>query len=44
VVVANYNMDIGDCWQWSPTGFLPAESRHWGYKFGVNYIIYGLSR
>jgi hypothetical protein len=43
VVVANYNVDIGDYWQWSPTDFLPVPSSNQAYKFGVNYILYGLT-
>ena len=43
MVVANYNMDIGDFWQWSPTDLLPVPSSNQAYKFGVNYILYGLS-
>lgn len=43
MVVANYNTDIGDYWQWSAEGFLPVASTNEAYKLGVNYIMYGLS-
>jgi hypothetical protein len=43
MVVANYNTDIGDYWQWSGDGFLPVSETNEAYKLGVNYIMYGLS-
>jgi hypothetical protein len=42
MVIANYNVDIGDYWQWSNEGFNPPETNE-AYKIGLNYIIYGLS-
>lgn len=44
MVIANYNLDVGDFWQWSPTDILPVAAGNEAYKFGVNYIFYGLSR
>lgn len=43
MVLANYNTDIGDYWQWSGDGFLPVSATNEAYKLGVNYIMYGLS-
>lgn len=43
MVVANYNLDIGDFWQWSPDGLVPVAKGSQAYKFGLNYIVYGLS-
>ncbi|HET6679678.1 MAG TPA: DUF4159 domain-containing protein [Gemmatimonadaceae bacterium] len=43
LVVANYNNDIGDYWQWSAEGFLPIPLTNEAYKLGVNYIMYGFS-
>lgn len=42
-VVINYNMDIGDYMEHSGTGFYPVDPTNEAYKFGVNYIIYGLT-
>ena len=43
MVVANYNNDIGDAWQWSGTGFLPIDLSNEAYKLGVNYVMYALT-
>jgi len=43
-VVINYNMDIGDYMEWSATGVYAIAPTNEAYKFGVNYIIYGLTR
>jgi hypothetical protein len=43
-VVINYNMDIGDYMEWSATGLYAVAPTNEAYKFGVNYIIYGLTR
>jgi hypothetical protein len=42
-VVINYNMDIGDYMEHSATGFYAVDPTNEAYKFGVNYIIYGLT-
>ena len=41
MVIANYDNDIGDYWQWSAEGFLPIPLTNEAYKIGVNYIMYG---
>ena len=43
MVVANWNNDIGDAWQWSGTGFLSVDLSNEAYKFGVNYMMYALT-
>ena len=43
MVVANYNNDIGDAWQWSDQGFLPIDLTNEAYKLGVNYVMYALT-
>jgi hypothetical protein len=43
LVLANYNTDIGDYWQWSASGRNPVDKTNQAYKLGVNYIIYGLT-
>jgi hypothetical protein len=42
-VIANFNNDIGEYWEWSDQGYYPIELSNEGYKLGVNYIIYALT-
>jgi hypothetical protein len=42
-VVANFNNDIGDFWEWSDESFYPISLSNEAYKFGVNYVIYALT-
>jgi hypothetical protein len=42
-VVINYNMDIGDYMEHSGRGFYAVDPTNEAFKFGVNYIIYGLT-
>jgi hypothetical protein len=41
--VANYNNDIAQYWEWSDTGLTPIGLSNEAYKFGVNYVMYGLT-
>jgi len=43
MVVAGLNNDIGEYWEFSDTGLYPVDLSNEGYKFGVNYIIYGIT-
>ena len=43
MVVINYNMDIGDYMEWSPTGVYAVAPTNEAYKFGINYVVYGLT-
>lgn len=43
-VVANYNNDLGEYWEFSDTGWVPVDLSNEAYKFGVNYIMYGMTR
>ncbi|MBI4446759.1 MAG: DUF4159 domain-containing protein [Acidobacteria bacterium] len=42
-VVANFNNDIGDYWEWSDESLTPVKLSNEAYKFGINYVIYGLT-
>jgi hypothetical protein len=42
-VVINYNMDIGDYMEWSDQSVYEFASTNEAYKFGINYVIYGLT-
>ncbi|NQW04648.1 MAG: DUF4159 domain-containing protein [Acidobacteria bacterium] len=43
-VVINYNMDIGDYMEHSATGRYAVDPSNEAYKFGINYLIYGMTR
>ncbi|MDA2934333.1 DUF4159 domain-containing protein [Acidobacteria bacterium AH-259-D05] len=43
VAVANYNNDIGDYWEWADDSLTPINLSNEAFKFGVNYIIYGIT-
>ncbi len=43
VLIANYNNDIGDYWEWSDSGYIPIEISNQAYKLGVNYVIYAMT-
>jgi hypothetical protein len=43
IAIANYNNDISEYWEYSETGLNPIDDTNEAYKFGVNYIIYGLT-
>lgn len=43
LAVANRDGDLGEYWEYSDTGLDPVDLSNEAYKFGVNYIIYGLT-
>ena len=43
MAVVNYNNDHMEYWEFSDRGFYPIDLSNDAYKFGVNYIIYGLT-
>lgn len=43
MAVANYNNDIGDYWEWADDSLAPIDLSNEAFKFGVNYIIYGIT-
>ena len=43
MVVINYNMDIGDYMEHSARGLYAVDPTNEAYKFGINYLIYGLT-
>ena len=43
MIIANYNNDIGEYWEWSDTGFEPIDLSNEAYKLGVNYIVYAMT-
>lgn len=43
MVIANYNSDMTEFWEWSDTDFAPIELTNEAYKLGVNYVIYAMT-
>jgi len=43
MVIANYNNDIGEYWEYSGTGWYPIDLSNDAYKLGVNYVIYAMT-
>jgi hypothetical protein len=44
MVIANFDNDIPEYWEWSGEGIYPFDASNEAYKLGVNYLIYGLTR
>ncbi len=42
-LVANFNNDVSQYWEWSDTGFAPIDLSNEAYKLGVNYVIYSMT-
>ena len=43
LLVANYNNDIGEYWEFSDQGYVPIDLSNEAYKLGVNYVIYAMT-
>ncbi|HEU4939077.1 MAG TPA: DUF4159 domain-containing protein [Vicinamibacterales bacterium] len=43
MVIANFDNDVPEYWEWSGEGLYPFDASNEAYKLGVNYIIYGLT-
>ena len=43
MVLANYNNDLAEYWEWSSTGMFPVDVTNEAYKLGVNYIVYAMT-
>jgi hypothetical protein len=43
MVVANFDNDVPEYWEWSGEGLFPFDTSTDAYKLGVNYLIYGLT-
>ena len=43
MVIANYNNDVAEYWEWSGAGLFPVDISNEAYKLGVNYMLYGLT-
>jgi hypothetical protein len=43
MVIANYDNDVGESWEYSDTGFIPIDLTNEAYKLGINYIVYAMT-
>jgi len=43
MAIVNYNNDVSEYWEWSDTGWEPIDLTNEAFKFGVNYVIYGMT-
>jgi len=43
LLVANYNHDLGELWEFSSTGLNPVDLTNDAYKYGVNYVVYAMT-
>lgn len=44
MLVADFNNDLGDYWEWSDTRMFDAQISNEAYKLGINYIVYAMTR
>jgi len=42
-LIANFNNDVSQYWEWSDTGIAPIDLSNEAYKLGVNYVIYAMT-
>jgi len=42
-LIANFNNDVSEYWEYSDTGYTPIDLSNEAYKFGVNYFVYGMT-
>ncbi len=43
MVVANFDNDVPEYWEWSGQGMFAFDASNEAYKLGVNYVIYGMT-
>ena len=43
LVVANFNTDVAQFWEFSAEAQVPVSESNEAYKLGVNYVIYGMT-
>ncbi|MGE3508049.1 MAG: DUF4159 domain-containing protein [Vicinamibacterales bacterium] len=41
LLVANFDNDVPEYWEWSGQGLFPFDASNEAYKLGVNYVVYG---
>jgi hypothetical protein len=43
MVMINFNMDLGDAWEWADHPDYPEKWTALAYRFGVNYVVYSMT-
>lgn len=43
MVMINFNVDLGDAWEWADLAQYPELYTSYAYRLGVNYIVYALT-
>ena len=43
IAIANPNVDLGEHWEFSDTGWFPIDLSNEAYKVGVNIVIYAMT-
>jgi hypothetical protein len=43
VVVANWNSDLGDAWEWAENPYYPLDRSTFAYQLGINAIVYAMT-
>ena len=43
MVMINYNVDLGDAWEWADLPQYPEAWTSYAYRLGVNYIVYSMT-
>jgi hypothetical protein len=43
IAMVNFNTDISEYWEEGGLGFRPVWEANQAYKFGVNYVMYGMT-
>jgi hypothetical protein len=43
MIVAAYNQDMSEFWEWSDTGYAPLAVTNEAYKIGINLFMYGIT-
>jgi hypothetical protein len=43
LLIANYNNDISEPWEWSDTGLFPVDVSNEAFKLGINYVVYSMT-
>ena len=44
LAIVNYDYDVSEYWEYSDEGWFPIDLTNTAYKFGINYMIYSVSR
>ena len=43
MVVINFNMDLGDAWEWADYPDYPEKWTALAYRYGINYVVYAMT-